>query len=211
MLEEVIEELKNAYGKAHEALRRDLSRLRTGRANASMLDGVRVDYYGTPTPIANMATISVPEPRMIQIKVWERGQSKAVDKAIRESDLGLNPQLDGDLLRIPLPSLTEDRRKELAKKARKEGEDCKIAIRKSRKDAKDMIDALIKDGDVSEDEGDLAWKKAALALHSPRSSSQWGSRCSRARPRRRTARRGSRRLRSNRPLNRCRRRGFRVR
>ncbi len=160
MLEEVIEELKNAYGKAHEALRRDLSRLRTGRANASMLDGVRVDYYGTPTPIANMATISVPEPRMIQIKVWERGQSKAVDKAIRESDLGLNPQLDGDLLRIPLPSLTEDRRKELAKKARKEGEDCKIAIRKSRKDAKDMIDALIKDGDVSEDEGDLAWKKA---------------------------------------------------
>jgi phosphoenolpyruvate carboxykinase (GTP) len=85
---------------------------------------------------------------MIQIKVWERGQSKAVDKAIRESDLGLNPQVDGDTLRIPLPSLTEERRKELAKKARKEGEDCKIAIRKNRKDAKDMIDALTKDGDV---------------------------------------------------------------
>ena len=115
MLEEVIEELKNAYGKAHEALRRDLSRLRTGRANTSMLDGIRVDYYGTPTPIASMATISVPEPRLLQIKVWERGQSKAVDKAIRESDLGLNPQVDGDTLRIPLPSLTEERRKELAR------------------------------------------------------------------------------------------------
>lgn len=160
MLEEVIEELKNAYTKAHDALRRDLSRLRTGRANPSMLDGIRVDYYGTPTPIASMATVSVPEPRMIQIKVWERGQSKAVDKAIRESDLGLNPQVDGDTLRLPLPSLTEERRKELAKKARKEGEDTKIAIRKNRKDAKDMIDALIKDGDVSRDDGEAAWKKA---------------------------------------------------
>lgn len=160
MLEEVLEELKSAYTKAHDALKRDLSRLRTGRANPTMLDGVRVDYYGTPTPIANMATISVPEPRMLQIKVWERGQSKFVEKAIRESDLGLNPQVDGDILRIPLPSLTEERRREIAKAARKTGEECKIAIRKARKDAKDMVDALIKDGDVSEDEGDAAWKKA---------------------------------------------------
>lgn len=160
MLEEVIEELKTASAKAHDALRRDLSRLRTGRANPSMLDGIRVDYYGTPTPIASMATISVPEPRMIQIKVWERGQSKAVDRAIRESDLGLNPQVDGDTLRLPLPSLTEDRRKELAKVARKTGEESKIAIRKARKDAKDMIDALVKDGDCSRDDGDAAWKKA---------------------------------------------------
>lgn len=160
MLEEVLEELKASTGKAHDALRRELSRLRTGRANASMLDGVRVDYYGTPTPIASMATISVPEPRMIQVKVWERGQSKIVDKAIRESDLGLNPQVDGDLIRIPLPSLTEERRREIAKHARKDGEECKIAIRKNRKDAKDMIDSLVGDGDVSEDEGDAAWKKA---------------------------------------------------
>ncbi len=160
MLEEVLEELKAAMAKAHEALRRELSRLRTGRANASMLDGVRVDYYGTPTPIANMATISVPEPRMIQVKVWERGQSKAVDKAIRESDLGLNPQVDGDLIRIPLPSLTEERRRDIAKHARKHGEECKIALRHNRKDAKDMIDTLVGDGDVSEDDGDAAWKKA---------------------------------------------------
>ena len=125
-----------------------------------MLDGIRVDYYGTPTPIANMATVSVPEPRLIQIKVWERGQSKAVEKAIRESDLGLNPQIDGDILRIPLAPLTEERRREITKHARKHGEESKIALRKARKDAKDMIDALIKDGDVSEDEGDAAWRKA---------------------------------------------------
>lgn len=160
MLEEILAELRAANTKAHDALKRELSRLRTGRANPSMLDGVRVDYYGTPTPIANMATVSVPEPRLIQIKVWERGQSKAVEKAIRESDLGLNPQVDGDVLRIPLAPLTEERRKEIAKSAKKHGEECKIAIRKARKDAKDMIDELIKGGDTSEDEGDAAWKKA---------------------------------------------------
>lgn len=160
MLEETLTELRSAITKAHDALKRDLSRLRTGRANPSMLDGVRVDYYGTPTPIANMATVSVPEPRLLQIKVWERGQSKAVDKAIRESDLNVNPQVDGDIIRIPLPPLTEERRREIAKHAKKSGEESKIALRKARKDAKDMIDALIKDGDVSEDDGDAAWKKA---------------------------------------------------
>ena len=160
MLEEILAELRAGTTRAHDALKRELSRLRTGRANASMLDGIRVDYYGTPTPIASMATVSVPEPRMIQIKVWERGQSKAVDRAIRESDLGLNPQVDGDILRLPLSPLTEDRRKEIAKSARKHGEETRIAIRKARKDAKDMIDAAIADGDVSEDDGDAAWKKA---------------------------------------------------
>lgn len=160
MLEEVLAELKTANGKAHDALKRELSRLRTGRANPAMLEGVRVDYYGVPTPISNMATISVPEPRMLMVKVWERGQAKAVDKAIREADLGLNPQVEGELLRIPLPMLTEERRREIAKNARKHGEECKIAIRKARKDAKDMIDAMVKDGDTSEDEGDAAWKKA---------------------------------------------------
>jgi ribosome recycling factor len=160
MLEEILEELRAANSKAHDALRRELSRLRTGRANPSMLDGVRVDYYGTPTPIASMATVSVPEPRMLQIKVWERGQAKFVDKAIRESDLNINPQVDGDIIRIPLPPLTEERRREIAKSAKKHGEETRSAIRKNRKDAKDMIDAAISDGDTSEDEGDAAWKKA---------------------------------------------------
>lgn len=158
MLEEILNELKNANTKAHEALKRELSRLRTGRANASMLDSVRVDYYGVPTPLSQMATVSVPEPRLIQVKVWERGQAKAVDKAIREAELGFNPMVDGDLIRVPIPPLTEERRKDLAKQARKHGEESKIAIRKNRKDAREMIDQLVKDGDVPEDDGTKADK-----------------------------------------------------
>lgn len=159
MLEEILAELNTATTKAHDALKRELSRLRTGRANPSMLDGVRVDYYGTPTPIANMATLTVPEPRLIQIKVWERGQAKAVEKAIREANLNLNPQVDGEILRIPLPPLTEERRREIAKQAKKHGEETKIAIRHARKEAKEMIDELVKSGDVPEDDGEAAHKK----------------------------------------------------
>ena len=159
MLEEILAELNTATTKAHDALKRELSRLRTGRANPSMLDGVRVDYYGTPTPIANIATLSVPEPRLIQIKVWERGQAKAVEKAIREANLNLNPQVEGELIRIPLAPLTEERRREIVKQAKKHGEETKVAIRHARKEAKDMIDEVIKGGDTSEDDGDAALKK----------------------------------------------------
>lgn len=159
MLDEVLEDLKSNIGKAHEALKTQLSRLRTGRASANMLDAVRVDYYGTPTPINQMANIQVPEPRLITIKPWEKGQAKAIDKAIRDAGLGLNPQVDGELIRIPIPALTEERRKDLAKQARKIGEDCKIAIREARRGAKELIDTIVKDGDVGEDEGELAWKK----------------------------------------------------
>src|SRR5437773_11818934 len=105
MLEEVLQGLRNGIAKAHEALKHQLARLRTGRANAMMLDSVRVDYYGTPTPISQMASVNIPEPRLITIKPWEKGQSKAIDKAIRDADLGLNPQVDGELIRIPIPSL----------------------------------------------------------------------------------------------------------
>jgi ribosome recycling factor len=159
MLEEVLQDLQASIGKAHDALKTQLSRLRTGRATASMLDAVRVDYYGTPTPINQMANVQVPEPRLIVIRPWEKGQSKHIDKAIRDAGLGLNPQVDGELIRIPIPPLTEERRKELAKQARKIGEETKIAIRESRRTAKELIDTLIADGDCGEDEGDLAWKK----------------------------------------------------
>ena len=159
MLEEVLQELRQGVGKAHESLRGQLGRLRTGRASASMLDSVRVNYYDTPTPIAQMASVSIPEPRLIVIKPWEKGQSRAIDKAIRDADLGLNPQLDGDLIRIPIPSLTEERRKDLSKQARKMGEECKIGIREARREAKEMIDSLVNDGDVGEDEGSAALKK----------------------------------------------------
>src|SRR5262245_22304024 len=149
MLEDVIKELRTGIEKSIEALRRDLAKVRTGRAHAAMLDGIRVDYYGTPTPVQQMATVSVPEPRLITIKPWEKGQAKAIDKAIRESDLGLNPQVDGDLIRIPIPALTEERRKEMVKLTKKYGEEAKVAVRKHRRDAIEMIESLDEGGEVS--------------------------------------------------------------
>lgn len=160
MLEDVFQELRQSIDKAIESLRRDLSKVRTGRAHAGMLDGIRVDYYGVPTPISQMATVNVPEPRLITIKPWEKGQVKAIDKALRDSDLGINPQVDGDFIRIPIPPLTEERRKEMVKMTKKYGEECKIAVRKHRRDALEMIDTLDKDGDVSADDADRAKKKA---------------------------------------------------
>ncbi|AGP32737.1 ribosome recycling factor [Sorangium cellulosum] len=159
MLEDVIKELREGIDKAIEALRRDLAKVRTGRANAAMLDGIRVDYYGVQTPIVQMATVSVPEPRLITIKPWEKNQVKGIEKAIRESDLGLNPQVDADLIRLPIPPLTEERRREMVKLTKKNGEDCKVAIRKHRRDANEMIDTLEKDGEVSGDEADRSKKK----------------------------------------------------
>lgn len=159
MLDDVLKELRASADKAFESLRRDLAKVRTGRAHPSMLDGIRVDYYGTSTPLAQMANINVPEPRLMTVKPWDKGQVKAVDKAIREGDLGLNPQVDGDVIRIPIPALTEERRKDLVKVLRKNGEECKVVIRKHRRDAIEMIETFKKDGDVSEDDADRALKK----------------------------------------------------
>jgi len=159
MLDEVFKELRAGIEKAIEALRRDLSKVRTGRAHAGMLDSIRVDYYGQLTPIAQMATVAVPEPRLITIKPWEKSQLKAIDKAIRESDLGINPQSDGEVIRLPIPALTEERRKDMVKKTKHHGEECKVAVRKHRRDAMEMIDTLDKDGDVPGDDADRAKKK----------------------------------------------------
>jgi ribosome recycling factor len=160
MLEDVHKELVTAIGKAIEALKRDLAKLRAGRANPSLLDGIKVDYYGTLTPLSQMAHINVPEPRLITVKPWDKGQVKAVEKAIREGDLGLNPQTDGDLIRIPLPPLTEERRKEFVKIAKKYGEECKVTIRKARHDALDMLGQIETDGEASADDVDRAKRKA---------------------------------------------------
>ena len=159
MIDEAIEELKSGIEKAHDALRRDLSRLRTGRANPDLLDSLRVEYYGTPTPIQQMANVSVPEPRLLSIKPWDKSSLKLIEKAILESDLGLNPQNDGDIIRLPLPPLTEERRKELVKVAKRHGEESKVAIRKSRHDAKDVLDTLQEEGEASEDDCDRGRKK----------------------------------------------------
>jgi ribosome recycling factor len=158
MIDEVLAEFRQANEKAKEALRREIAKLRTGRAHPSMLDSIRVDYYGQTTPIGQMATVGVPEPRMLSVKPWDKGQVQAVEKALRESDLGLNPQVDGDLIRIPIPALSEERRKDLVKVAKKHGEDCKVSVRKARHECLDMLNEL--KGEASEDEIERAKKKA---------------------------------------------------
>ena len=126
--------------------------IRAGRANPHVLDKIRVDYYGTPSPIQSVANVSVPEPRMIQIQPWEASLVKAIEKAIITSDLGLNPSNDGKVIRLIFPELTEERRKELGKDVKKKGEDAKVAIRNIRRDAIDAVKKLGKTDDVSEDE-----------------------------------------------------------
>src|SRR5580658_883992 len=160
MINDVQKDLVHSIAKAHEALKRELTKLRAGRASAALLDGIRADYYGTPTPLTQMAHINVPEPRLITVKPWDKTQVKAVDKALRETDLGLNPQIDGDLVRIPLPPLTEERRKEFVKVARKYGEECKVGIRKARHDALDLLTQIETDGESSADEVDRGKKKS---------------------------------------------------
>jgi ribosome recycling factor len=160
MLDNVHKELVSAIAKAHEVLNRDLAKLRAGRANTNLLEGIRVDYYGTMTPLAQMANIAVPEPRLITVKPWDKSVMKAVEKALRENDMGMNPQVDGDLIRIPLPPLTEERRKEFAKIAKKYGEECKVTIRKARHEALDMLKEIDDSGDASTDEVERSKKKA---------------------------------------------------
>ncbi len=160
MIDDVHKDLKDGIGKAHEALKRELAKVRTGRANPAMLDPVRVDYYGTPTPLAQMASITVPDPRTLLVKPWDKTALKAVAKAIGEADLGYNPQVDGDQVRVPVPPLTEERRKEMVKAAKKCGEDAKVAVRSTRRDALELLGQLKDDGDASEDEVDRAKKKA---------------------------------------------------
>ncbi len=163
---EVFAELESASEKAIEALRRELARLRTGRANASLLDNIRVEYYGALTPLKQVASISVPEPRMLSVKPFDRALIKAIERAVTESEFGLNPQNDGEIIRIPLPMLTEERRKDLVKLARKFGEEAKIAIRKARHDARNVLDALQKDSSLSEDECERAKKRVDEAIQS---------------------------------------------
>ena len=158
MIEDTLNELRQAIGKAHDNLKRELARLRTGRASPDLLDSLRVDYYGTPTPIAQMASVAVPEPRLLTIKPWDRGSLKLIEQAIVTSPLGLNPQNDGEIIRLPIPPLTEERRKEFAKLARGTGEDCKVAIRKARHECKDMLAQIEKDGDASQDDVERAMK-----------------------------------------------------
>lgn len=146
---------KNAEQKMHkslEALKTDLGKVRTGRAHTGILDHVTVDYYGTPTPVPQVANVTLIDNRTIGVTPWDKKMAGAVEKAIRNSDLGLNPSTQGDLVRVPMPALTEERRKELIKVVRHEGENAKVAIRNLRRDAIHSLKELLKEKEVSEDE-----------------------------------------------------------
>ncbi len=149
---EIKENTKNRMDKTIDSLKGELGGLRAGRAHASLLDTIMVDAYGSLTPIAQVATISVPDARCLSVNVWDRGLVKSVEKAIMESDLGLNPMSDGQLIRIQIPPLSEERRKELVKVAGKCAEQGKVAVRNIRRDALDSIKKLKKDNLISEDE-----------------------------------------------------------
>lgn len=137
---------------ALEALRKEFGGLRTGRANAALLDGIVVSAYGSEMPINQVASVSVPEPRMLTVSVWDKGMTSAVEKALRQSSLGLNPVVDGTNLRIPMPPLTEERRRDLTKVAGTYAENAKIAVRNVRRDAMNTVKRLEKDGEMSENE-----------------------------------------------------------
>ncbi|OIN95064.1 MAG: ribosome recycling factor [Deltaproteobacteria bacterium CG1_02_45_11] len=151
MIESIYQETKERMGKSTDALKNELKRVRTGRASLTILDGIRVEYYGTPTPLNQMASLSVPESRLITIQPWDVTAVKEVEKAILKSDLGLTPSSDGKVIRISIPPLTEERRKELVKVVHKMSEDYKVAVRNIRRDSNELLKVLKKDGEISED------------------------------------------------------------
>jgi len=152
MINDVITDAKARMQKAIEAVRHEFASLRTGRASPTLLEQIRVDYYGVATPITQVATVTVPEPRLLVIAPWDKKMAKDIEKAILKSELGLMPSSDGTHVRVPIPSLTQERRKELAKVAHKHAEEGRVAIRNVRREAKEMIEELEEEGDVSEDD-----------------------------------------------------------
>lgn len=151
-IETILLDTEDRMEKAMGALEREFAKLRTGRASTSLVDGIKADYYGTPTPISQMASVAVPDSRTITIQPWDKGGIAVVEKAILKSDLGLTPVNDGKIIRISIPPLTEERRKELVKVSRKYGEEAKVAVRNVRRDANDSLKKLEKDKTITEDE-----------------------------------------------------------
>lgn len=152
MIEETHADAEQRMGKAVDALKRELATVRTGRANPVLLEHLRVDYYGTPTPLQQLATVMVPEARMLTIQPWDKGSMEAIEKAIQRSDLGLTPSNDGTIIRLVIPQLTEDRRKEMVRIVHKKIEDGRIAIRNVRRDAHEMLRDLQREKEISEDD-----------------------------------------------------------
>jgi ribosome recycling factor len=159
MIEDVIRESEDKMKKTIESLKRELTGIRTGRATPALLERVTVDYYGTPTPINQVANVSVPEPRLLMISPWDRSLLPTIERALLKSDLGITPNSDGTVIRLALPSLTEERRKELVKSVSKKSEEEKVAIRNIRREANEHLKKLQKDSKISEDEEKRAEEK----------------------------------------------------
>ncbi len=152
MLDDVYSEVDHKMERSLAALRKDLSRIRTGRATLALLEGIDVDYYGTSTPLTQMATVAAPESRLLTIQPWDKSQLGLIEKAIQRSDLGMNPMNDGKIIRLAVPPLTAERRKDLVKKVKKIGEDAKIALRNVRCDGNETLKDLEKTKDISQDD-----------------------------------------------------------
>lgn len=155
----LVDQAKSQMEKSVEATKENFVGIRTGRANPALLNGIMVDYYGAPTPLKALASIGVPEPRTLSVTPFDASQASAVEKAIRDSDLGVSPNRDGNVIRVTLPELTEDRRKEYVKLAKTKAEDGKVAVRNIRRKTKESIDKSVKDGEMGEDEGDRLLKE----------------------------------------------------
>jgi ribosome recycling factor len=157
--DDVLRDLRERIAKTLEHFRHEMLGIRTGRASLHLLDGIKVDYYGTPTPLNQVATLAVADARLITVKPWEKNMIPVIDKAIRDANLGLNPQSDKEIVRVPVPPLTEERRREIVKQVKHKGEEEKLAIRNERRDAKELLEEAKKGGDVSEDEAKKALEK----------------------------------------------------
>ena len=159
MINDITNDTEDGMKKAVDSFKRDLQKIRTGRANAAMLDGIKVDYYGTPTPVNQVSTVQVVDARLITVKPWEKAMLAVIDKAIRASDLGINPVSDSELVRLPIPPLTQERRRDLAKTVGKQTEEARVAVRSARRDAMDMVKDAEKEKQITEDERKNGEKK----------------------------------------------------
>ncbi len=164
MAEDVVDDLRQRINKTLDDLRRELAKVRTGRANPALLEGVRVDYYGQMSPLQNVANVTVADPRLIVIKPWEKAMIPVIEKAINAAGLGINAMSDAEIVRLPIPPLTEERRKEFVKVVKHKGEEHKIAIRNERRDAKELIEEAVKEGDLTEDDGKKAMEKVQVEV-----------------------------------------------
>jgi len=152
MINEVMSEARTAMDKAIKSLKKEMTKVRTGRASISLLDDVRVDYYGVPTPLSQVATLAVPEARLMTVQPWEKNLIPDIEKALYKADLGLTPSSDGILIRLPVPALTEERRREMVKITKRMSEDAKISVRNARRDANETLKMLEKEKEITEDD-----------------------------------------------------------